>query len=258
MSKTPVIEVIDVRKIYRTGDITVNALNGAHLEIRDGDFVALMGASGSGKSTLMNLLGCLDRPTSGKYLFCGEDVSNLSRDRLATIRNRRIGFVFQGFNLISRTSAIDNVQLPLIYSSDVSQKERYNRAKALLEKFGLGSRLDHHPNQLSGGQQQRVAIARALVNRPAILLADEPTGNLDTKTGLEILAEFQRLNSEEGQTILMVTHDREIASCCLRQIVMQDGRIVADHDTEHHRDAARELEALRARRPLSPALEIAS
>lgn len=244
MPEDSIIRVVDVYKIYQTGDLEVRALNGANLRIGDGEFVALMGASGSGKSTLMNLLGCLDRPTSGKYYFEGSDVSNLSRDQLARIRNDRIGFVFQGFNLLSRTSALDNVMLPLLYSRRISVKERVERAKTLLGKFGLGDRIDHHPNQLSGGQQQRVAIARALVNRPAILLADEPTGNLDSKTGLEILAEFQRLNADEGQTILMVTHDRDIANCCRRQIVMQDGVIVADHKPASRRDAAAELKRL--------------
>ncbi|HVJ79522.1 MAG TPA: ABC transporter ATP-binding protein, partial [Planctomycetia bacterium] len=201
---TDVIRVENVRKVFKTGDLEVEALKGVDLVVRDGEFVALMGASGSGKSTLMNLLGCLDRPTDGKYLFCGEDVGRFSRDKLAVIRGRRIGFVFQGFNLLKRTSALENVELPLTYATGVSNRERRERATRLLEKFGLGDRLNHHPNQLSGGQQQRVAIARSLVNRPDVLLADEPTGNLDSKTGLEILAEFQRLNSDEGQTIVMV------------------------------------------------------
>ncbi|MGL4465587.1 MAG: ABC transporter ATP-binding protein, partial [Planctomycetia bacterium] len=228
----------------------VHALNGVDLEILDGDFVALMGSSGSGKSTLMNMLGCLDRPTSGRYLFDGDDVSKYTPHRLAEHRNRRIGFVFQGFNLLRRTSALENVELPLMYSGGVSARERRSRAKALLEKFGLGERTGHWPNQLSGGQQQRVAIARALVNNPTVLLADEPTGNLDSKTGLEILAEFQRLNAQEGQTIIMVTHDREIANCCRRQIVMQDGRITSDRPTPLPRDAAGELAALTHQRRL--------
>jgi putative ABC transport system ATP-binding protein len=247
MSRTAIIEIHDVVKVYDTGEIQVRALNGVSLKIYDGDFVALMGASGSGKSTLMNLLGCLDRPTSGTYLFCGQDVSRLSRNQLAEIRSKKIGFVFQGFNLLHRTSAIDNVQLPLIYSTDVSTKEARQRALSLLEKVGLANRQDHHPNQLSGGQQQRVAIARALVNHPAVLLADEPTGNLDTHTGLEILAEFQRLNDEEGQTIVMVTHDRDIANCCRRQVVMQDGRVIADMSTQRWRNARDELSAMDSR-----------
>lgn len=257
MGKHIVIQVHQVTKTYTTGEVAVHALRGVDLQIRDGEFVALMGASGSGKSTLMNMLGCLDRPSAGAYLFCGKNVSNLSRNQLAEIRNERLGFVFQGFNLLSRTSALDNVQMPLLYSNRVSARERRERARQMLVKFGLGERLDHHPNQLSGGQQQRVAIARALVNKPAVLLADEPTGNLDTKTGLEILKEFQRLNAEEGQTIIMVTHDRDIANCCLRQIVMQDGRIVADGPTVNYRDAASELEIFLARPQRLP-MEIAS
>jgi putative ABC transport system ATP-binding protein len=251
------IRVVGVRKTYRTGDVEVEALRGVDLEIRDGEFVALMGASGSGKSTLMNLLGCLDRPTAGGYYFGGRDVSRLARDELAGLRNRRLGFVFQGFNLLKRTSALENVELPLMYSRSVAPRERRRRAVELLTKFGLGDRLDHHPNQLSGGQQQRVAIARALVNRPSVLLADEPTGNLDSRTGLEILAEFQRLNREEGQTILMVTHDQEIADCCRRQIAMRDGRIVADRLTARPRDAARELESLLQTIPAAPLMEAA-
>jgi putative ABC transport system ATP-binding protein len=239
-----VIQVEVVRKVYQTGEHRVEALRGVDLTIRHGEFVALMGASGSGKSTLMNLLGCLDRPTSGRYLFCGRDVTTLSRDDLAALRNDQLGFVFQGFNLLKRTTALENVELPLVYSTKVSPRERKRRAGMLLDKFGLGDRKEHFPNQLSGGQQQRVAIARALVNRPEVLLADEPTGNLDSRTGLEILAEFQRLNEEEGQTILMVTHDQEIADCCKRQIVMRDGRIISDHPTTHRRNAAVELDAM--------------
>jgi putative ABC transport system ATP-binding protein len=249
-----VIQVEKVRKVYRTGDLEVEALRGVDLTIEDGEFVALMGASGSGKSTLMNLLGCLDRPTSGRYLFCGQDVTTLSRDDLAAMRNDRLGFVFQGFNLLKRTSALENVELPLLYSKKVSPRERRRRAIELLDKFGLGDRQSHFSNQLSGGQQQRVAIARALVNRPEVLLADEPTGNLDSRTGLEILAEFQRLNEEHGQTILMVTHDQEIANCSKRQIVMRDGRIVSDRATAVRRNAAKELDALLRTIPAPAAL----
>jgi putative ABC transport system ATP-binding protein len=249
-----VIQVEKVRKVYRTGDLEVEALRGVDLTIEDGVFVALMGASGSGKSTLMNLLGCLDRPTSGRYLFCGQDVTTLSRDDLAAMRNDRLGFVFQGFNLLKRTSALENVELPLLYSKKVSPRERRRRAIELLDKFGLGDRQSHFSNQLSGGQQQRVAIARALVNRPEVLLADEPTGNLDSRTGLEILAEFQRLNEEHGQTILMVTHDQEIANCSKRQIVMRDGRIVSDRATAVRRNAAKELDALLRTIPAPAAL----
>jgi putative ABC transport system ATP-binding protein len=249
-----VIQVEKVRKIYRTGDLEVEALRGVDLTVQDGEFVALMGASGSGKSTLMNLLGCLDRPTSGRYLFCGQDVTTLSRDELAQMRNDRLGFVFQGFNLLKRTTALENVELPLLYSKKVSPRERRRRALELLDKFGLSDRQTHFSNQLSGGQQQRVAIARALVNRPEVLLADEPTGNLDSRTGLEILAEFQRLNEEHGQTILMVTHDQEIANCSKRQIVMRDGRIVSDRATAVRRNAAKELDALLRTIPAPAAL----
>ncbi|MBX9655464.1 ABC transporter ATP-binding protein [bacterium] len=242
-SSDVVIQVDNVRKVYQSGEIEVEALRGVNLQIKRGDFLAIMGTSGSGKSTLMNLLGCLDRPTSGHYYFAGDDVSNFNRDQLARIRGERIGFVFQGFNLLTRTSAIDNVMLPLVYSQKYKPKERRERAKKLLTKFGLGDRLDHHPNQLSGGQQQRVAIARSLINEPEVLLADEPTGNLDTRTGLEILAEFQRLNREDGQTIIMVTHDRDIANCCSRQVIMTDGQVVGDRRTTQPRDAAAELAA---------------
>jgi putative ABC transport system ATP-binding protein len=241
MTSDSIIHLEAVRKVYHSGDIEVEALRGINLQIKPGDFIAIMGASGSGKSTLMNLLGCLDRPTSGIYLFAGENVSTFSRDELARIRGERIGFVFQGFNLLSRTSAIDNVMLPLLYSKKFSIRQSRQKAMDLLTKFGLGERYDHHPNQLSGGQQQRVAIARSLINDPDVLLADEPTGNLDTKTGLEILAEFQRLNREENQTIIMVTHDREIANCCTRQVVISDGTVVADRRTPNLRDAAAEL-----------------
>jgi putative ABC transport system ATP-binding protein len=253
----PIITVEDVRKTYKMGDMEVEALRGVDLVINVGDFVALMGASGSGKSTLMNLLGCLDRPTKGRYLFGGEDVGALDRDQLADLRNRRLGFVFQGFNLLKRTSALANVELPLLYSRTIKASERVRRATDLLHKFGLGDRMDHFPNQLSGGQQQRVAIARALVNQPDVLLADEPTGNLDSRTGLEILAEFQRLNREHGQTILMVTHDQEIADCCRRQIVMRDGRIVADRATPRMRDALEELENLEKTIPATHRMEAA-
>lgn len=252
----PVIRVVGLTKVYQAGDVRVQALRGVDLDIHEGEFVALMGPSGSGKSTLMNLLGCLDRPTGGKYYFCGQDVGNLSRDDLARIRNERIGFVFQGFNLVPRTSAIDNVELPLLYSPRIKAKERRQRARALLERVGLAERMHHLPSQLSGGQQQRVAIARSMVNWPAIILADEPTGNLDSRTGLEILAEFQRLNAEEGQTLIMVTHDQGIANCCLRQIVMRDGRVESDVENPAPRNAAAELAAFDQSRELT--LEMAS
>jgi putative ABC transport system ATP-binding protein len=223
----PVIELEDVHKIYRTGAVEVHALRGVSLRIERGEFVALVGASGSGKSTLMNLLGFLDRATSGVYRFDGDDVSRFGKRALAHLRNRKLGFVFQGFNLLSRQTAIENVELPLVYAG-AGWRERRSRALELLKLVGLADRADHRPNQLSGGQQQRVAIARALVNRPQVLLADEPTGNLDSTTGAEILAEFQRLNAEQGQTILLVTHDNTIAACAKRRITVKDGKIASD------------------------------
>ncbi|RPH96657.1 ABC transporter ATP-binding protein [candidate division KSB1 bacterium] len=224
-----VIAARDLYKIYRMGDVEVRALDGLTLRIEPGEFVAIMGASGSGKSTLMNILGCLDRPTSGQYVLNGEDVSTLSRNQLAGVRNRYIGFVFQGFNLLSRTSAIENVELPLIYS-DTTTKERHKLARESLERVGLADRMDHYPSQLSGGQQQRVAIARALVNQPKLLLADEPTGNLDTKTSLEIIELFHSLN-REGMTIVLITHEPDIGEHALRRITLRDGRIVHEEKT---------------------------
>ena len=225
--RMPVIDVRNVTKIYKMGDIEVPALRGVSLKIYPGELVAIMGPSGSGKSTLMNILGCLDQPTSGSYFLDGLDVSKLNDSKLAEIRNRKIGFVFQSFNLLRRTSAIENVEQPLIYAG-VKAKERRARAKAALEAVGLGNRLDHHPNELSGGQQQRVAIARALVNNPAIILADEPTGNLDSKSGAEIMCIFQRLNMERGDTVIFVTHDPRIAAHTRRIIRIADGLIVGD------------------------------
>jgi putative ABC transport system ATP-binding protein len=222
-----VIELEDVHKIYESGEVPVHALRGVSLSIATSEFVAIMGASGSGKSTLMNIIGCLDRPTRGVYRFDGQDVSKLDRSELARIRNRKLGFVFQGFNLLKRHSALENVQLPLLYAG-VPQKERRQRAFAMLQRVGLEARADHPPNKLSGGQQQRVAIARALVNQPQILLADEPTGNLDSKNGAEILAEFQRLNRDFGQTIVLVTHDPGIAAHADRIITVSDGLIASD------------------------------
>jgi putative ABC transport system ATP-binding protein len=216
------------------------------MEIKPGEFVALMGASGSGKSTMMNTLGCLDRPSKGRYLLDGIDVSGLSRDELATIRNEKIGFVFQGFNLLSRTSALENVELPMMYMRK-SKGARQQRDQGLraLATVGLAERAGHHPNQLSGGQQQRVAIARALVNEPAMLLADEPTGNLDTQTSIEIMGVFQKLN-DAGITIVMVTHELDIASYTRRNIIMRDGKIISDHPVEKRLNAVEELNKLRS------------
>ena len=220
-----VISVRNLTKVYRMGDMEVRALDGLSLEVLPGGFLAIMGASGSGKSTLMNIIGCLDRPTSGEYILSGEEVSRLSRNALASVRNRFIGFVFQGFNLLSRTSALENVELPLIYTSEVSAHQRHERAKEALSRVGLADRMDHLPSQLSGGQQQRVAIARALVNRPQLLLADEPTGNLDTKTSLEIIEVFHALN-RDGMTIILITHEADIGAYARRRIALRDGRIV--------------------------------
>jgi ABC-type lipoprotein export system ATPase subunit len=220
------IHLEDVRKTYYLGEIDVPVLKGVSLSIRRGEMVALMGVSGSGKSTLMNILGCLDRPTSGRYWLDGEEVGHLSRDERAMVRNRKIGFVFQSFNLLARTSALENVVMPLTYTNArLSSREAYRRGKALLERVGLGERLDHEPSQLSGGQQQRVAIARALVNNPPLVFADEPTGNLDSKTSKEILTMFQRLCSEEGITIVLVTHDANVGSHAQRVIKIADGLI---------------------------------
>ena len=223
-----VIDVQDLTKVYRMGDVEVNALNGVTLSIEPGEFVSVIGPSGSGKSTFMHILGCLDRPTSGSYRLDGRDVSRLSRDELATVRNKKIGFVFQGFNLLARTSALDNVELPLLYSAHVRATERRERATRMLADVGLDDRMDHHPNQLSGGQQQRVAIARSLVNDPAILLADEPTGNLDTRTSIEVMEIFQRLNRENGITVILITHEPEIAEFSERVTRFRDGVVISD------------------------------
>ena len=241
MDAKPVIQLDGVEKVYQTGEVAVKAVRGVSLTVKKGEFVAVMGASGSGKSTLMNLIGCLDRPTAGRYLLDGEEVGALSKSELSGVRNQRLGFVFQGFNLLSRTSALENVELPLLYSpSGHGRRELRRRSLAALAQVGLSDRAEHHPSQLSGGQQQRVAIARALVNEPALLLADEPTGNLDTRTSLEIMGIFQELN-RKGMTILMVTHEPDIAKYCLREITMRDGRIVGDIPVAGRLDAAAEL-----------------
>lgn len=225
------IKIENLGKIYDTGKISVEALKNVNFEIQDNEFVSIMGASGSGKSTLMNILGCLDRPTSGSYSLDGVLVEKLNEVELAAIRNKKIGFVFQSFNLLPRTSALKNVELPMTYAG-VSKKERKTKALEVLEKVGLGDRVDHLPNELSGGQKQRVAIARALVNNPAILLADEPTGNLDTKSGEEIMAIFQQLN-KEGVTIILVTHEPEIAQHTKRIVLFRDGCLIEDREVEN-------------------------
>jgi putative ABC transport system ATP-binding protein len=242
----PVIELESISKIYHSGEVEVHAVKSVSMTVQPGEFIAIMGASGSGKSTMMNTLGCLDRPTSGRYLLDGVDVSALSRDQLADLRNQKIGFVFQGFNLLSRTSALENVELPMMYGRHrLPAKELRERAMRALELVGLSKRFDHHPNQLSGGQQQRVAIARALVNHPALLLADEPTGNLDSRTSIEIMGAFQSLN-EQGITIAMVTHEPDIARYTKRNVVMRDGVIVSDILVEGRSIAKTELERLDA------------
>ena len=225
--KTPVIDINDITKVYQMGDIEVRALQGVSLKIYPGDLLAIMGPSGSGKSTLMNILGCLDQPTAGSYRLDGVDVEQMKEDQLAEVRNRKIGFVFQSFNLLRRTSAIDNVEQPMIYAG-VGGRERRARAKAALEAVGLGGRMKHHSSELSGGQQQRVAIARSLVNNPSIILADEPTGNLDSKSGAEIMCLFQKLNEEKGIIIIFVTHDPRISEHCKRVIRIGDGLIISD------------------------------
>jgi len=239
-SESPVVETRNLEKVYRMGDVEVRALRGVSLTIAAGDFVAVMGASGSGKSTFMNLIGCLDRPTHGTYLLNGRDVGKLSRDQLAQVRGEQIGFVFQGFNLLPRTSALENVELPLLYQG-IGSKERHRRAAEALERVGLGDRLDHTPAQLSGGQQQRVAIARALVNRPTLLLADEPTGNLDSRTSVEVMGIFQELN-EQGLTVLLVTHEPDIAEHARRVVTFKDGLLLSDVTPPRRRLAREELQ----------------
>jgi ABC-type lipoprotein export system ATPase subunit len=238
------IELRDVSKIYNLGEVKVAALKAASFSIDQGEYVALMGASGSGKSTLMNTLGCLDRPTEGSYKLAGQEIAVMSRDERARIRNDRIGFVFQSFNLLARTPAVENVELPLLYARGLSARERRRRAIEMLQRVGLGDRLNHHSGQLSGGQQQRVAIARALVNQPDILMADEPTGNLDTRTSREVIELFRRLNEENGLTVILVTHDQDIARNARRTLVLRDGEIICDT-----RDFPEAIAALHAEAP---------
>ncbi len=241
-----VVQLRDICKTYRNGDLEVHAVRGISLDIQPGEFVAIMGASGSGKSTLMNTLGCLDRPTSGSYVLDGIDVSGLDRGARADLRNQKLGFVFQGFNLLARTSAQENVELPMLYSPQrVPAAEMRRRALAALAIVGLADRADHLPSQLSGGQQQRVAIARALVNQPRLLLADEPTGNLDSRTSIEVMGVFQSLN-EQGITLVMVTHELDVASYCKRILVVRDGLVVRDEPVQNRLNAAEELARLRS------------
>jgi putative ABC transport system ATP-binding protein len=242
---SPLILVEDLRKTYVVGDVAVQALRGVDLELEKGAFVAVVGASGSGKSTFMNIVGLLDQPTSGRYFLAGEDVSGFDKDRRAILRNRTIGFVFQSFNLLPRTSALENVELPLLYNGrHWPAAERHARARSLLQAVGLGDRTDHTPSQLSGGQQQRVAIARALVNEPELILADEPTGNLDSRTSVEIMETLQRLNRERGLSVVLITHEHDIAEYAARVVSFRDGRVLSDSRVERRRDAREELLAL--------------
>ena len=245
MSRVPVISVKNLIKTYVVGEIEVKALRGVNLEVQPGEFLAVTGQSGSGKSTFMHIIGCLDKPTAGQYFLDGEDVSRMSKDQLAVVRNKKIGFVFQGFNLLSRTTALDNVELPLLYGhSPLKLADRHKKAMEVLKAVGLEQRADHHPNQLSGGQQQRVAIARSLINNPSILLADEPTGNLDTRTSIEVMDIFQRLNKERGITVLLITHEQDIAEYGTRIVQFRDGQVIADRPVTTRREAQHELGAL--------------
>ena len=242
----PVVQIKEIHKIYESGEVPVHAVRGVSLDIHRGEFVALMGASGSGKSTLMNMLGCLDRPTRGEYLLDGIEVAKLGRNELADLRNQKLGFVFQGFNLLARTTALENVELPMLYGRHrrVSSSDVRERALRCLDVVGLANRADHFPNQLSGGQQQRVAIARALVNEPQVLLADEPTGNLDSRTSVEVMGVFQKLN-EQGITIVMVTHELDIAHYTKRNLILRDGVVVRDELVKNRSIAETEMAKLR-------------
>jgi len=256
MTTQPVIQIANVKKVYRTGGTELFALRGIDLTIDPGEFVAIMGHSGSGKSTLMNVLGCLDTPTEGTYLLDGLRVDGLSKNELADIRNQKLGFVFQGFNLLARTTALDNVELPLLYDRTGRYRNPKALAAAALERVGLGDRMDHQPSELSGGQQQRVAIARALVTQPTLLLADEPTGNLDTRMSVEVMALFQELN-DQGMTIVLVTHEPDIAQYATRIVEVRDGRILRDHAVADRRRADDDLRALEAAPDDGPAKEAA-
>jgi putative ABC transport system ATP-binding protein len=238
-----IIDIQSLKKNYYVGEVTVHALRGVDLKINQGEFVAIMGASGSGKSTMLNIIGCLDKPSEGDYYLDGVSVAGMTKNERAAIRNRKIGFVFQSYNLLARTSALDNVELPLMYNSGIRARERREKAIAALEAVGLKDRMDHLPNQLSGGQQQRVAIARSLVNDPVVILADEATGNLDTRTSYEIMSLFQELNSK-GKTIVFVTHETDIARCATRNVVFRDGHIIREEEVRNRFNAAEMLKAL--------------
>lgn len=243
MERKTIIEVTGLKKNFQVGEVTVHALKGIDLKIQEGEFVAIMGTSGSGKSTMLNILGCLDKPTSGKYSLDGIDMAGLNKNQLAGLRNHKLGFVFQSYNLLPRTSALENVELPLYYNLRISSKERRERAKRALIAVGLSDRMDHMPNQLSGGQQQRVAIARSLVNDPVVILADEATGNLDTRTSYEIMSLFQDLN-DQGKTIVFVTHDVDIARFATRDLIFKDGHIIREQQVTDRLNAKKLLEAL--------------
>lgn len=244
MATKEIIKVENIKREFRVGEEIVHALRGVDFAIHESEFVTIMGTSGSGKSTLLNLIGCLDTPTSGEYFLDGISVRTMNKNERATLRNRKIGFIFQSYNLLAKTTAVDNVQLPLMYNAEISAKERYDRAVKALNQVGLGDRLNHKSNQMSGGQQQRVAIARALVNEPVIILADEATGNLDTRTSFEILTLLQKLNQEEGRTIIFVTHNPELADYSSRNIVIRDGQIKSDIKNQNIRSAKETLSQL--------------
>ncbi len=252
-----ILDINDLKREFKMGSETVRALKGVSFTVDAGEFVTIMGSSGSGKTTMLNILGCLDQPTEGKYLLDGVDVKTLSRNELAKLRNRKIGFVFQSYNLLARTSALENVELPLLYNADVPTKERKEKAMHALEAVGLAERMNHLPNQLSGGQQQRVAIARALVNEPVMILADEATGNLDTKTSYEIMALLQELNKEKGKTIVFVTHEPDIAVFSSRTVTLKDGRVIKDYKNENVKSAKDTLAALPVEKDDEPKKETA-